>query len=81
MKLFFISRIALHCPLSRTNVLHQLTSKGRKGVIGILVDSEIVLSTRYGKARVFINKTSSTETAYQQDLINGDRLLIRLDSW
>ena len=40
--------------------------------LGILVDSEIVLSTRYGKTRVFINKTLSTETAYQQDLINRD---------
>jgi hypothetical protein len=39
---------------------------------GILVDSEIVLSTRYGKAMVFINKTLSTETSYQQDLINRD---------
>ena len=26
-------------------------------IVGILVDSEIVLSTRYGKTRVFINKT------------------------
>ena len=46
--------------------------------IGILVDSEIVLSTRYGKTRVFINKTLSTETAYQQDLINRDLLSTRL---
>ena len=30
-----------------------------------------VLSTRYGKSRVFINKTLSTETAYQQGLIVG----------
>jgi hypothetical protein len=44
-------------------------------VVGIsLVDSEIVLSTGYGKARVFINKTLSTETTYQQDLINRDLL-------
>jgi hypothetical protein len=42
--------------------------------VGILVDSEIDLSTRYGKVRVFINKTLSTETAYQQDLNNRDRL-------
>ncbi len=42
--------------------------------IGILVDSEIVLSTRYGKTRVFINKTLSTETSYQQDLVNRDLL-------
>jgi hypothetical protein len=46
-------------------------------VVGFLVDSEIVLSTRYGKTRVFINKTFhqqrplinktlSTETSYQQ---------------
>ena len=27
------------------------------GGVGLLVDSEIVLSTRYGKTRVFINKT------------------------
>jgi hypothetical protein len=43
-------------------------------MLGLLVDSEIDFSTRYGKARGFINKTLSTETAYQQDLINGDRL-------
>ena len=46
--------------------------------LGILVDSEIVLSTRYGKTRVFINKTLSTETAYQQDLINRDLQSTRL---
>jgi hypothetical protein len=39
--------------------------------IGILVDSEIDVSTRHGKTRVFINKTLSTETAYQQGLIVG----------
>ncbi len=43
--------------------------------IGLLVDSEIVLSTRYGKD---INKTLSTETSYQQDLINRDLLSTRL---
>jgi hypothetical protein len=47
-------------------------------LIGLLVDSEIVLSTRYGKTRVFINKTLSTETSYQQDLINRDLLSTRL---
>jgi hypothetical protein len=47
-------------------------------MIGILVDGEIVLSTRYGKTRVFINKTLSTETTYQQDLINRDLLSTRL---
>ena len=46
--------------------------------VGLLVDSEIVLSTRYGKTMVFINKTLSTETAYQQDLINRDLLSTRL---
>ena len=46
--------------------------------VGILVDSDIVLSTRYGKTRVFINKTLSTETVYQQDLINRDLLSTRL---
>jgi hypothetical protein len=49
---------------------------GRRGpsTLGLLVDSEIVLSTRYGKTMVFINKTLSTEAAYQQDLINRDLL-------
>ena len=46
--------------------------------IGLFVDSEIVLSTSYGKTRVFINKSLSTETAYQQDLINRDLLSTRL---
>ncbi len=46
--------------------------------IGLLVDSEIVLSTRYGKTMVVINKTLSTETAYQQDLINRGLLSTRL---
>ncbi len=47
-------------------------------VTGLLVDSEIVLSTRYGKSMVFINKPLSTETSYQQDLINRDLLSTRL---
>jgi hypothetical protein len=46
--------------------------------LGLLVDSEIDLSTRNVKARVFVNKTLSTETAYQQDVINRDRLSTRL---
>ena len=46
--------------------------------VGLLVDSEIVLSTRYGKTMVFINQTLSTETVYQQDLINRDLLSTRL---
>ena len=50
-------------------------------LLGLLVDSEIVLSTRYGKTMVFINKTLSTETAYQQDLINRYLLSTRFDSW
>jgi hypothetical protein len=33
--------------------------RGCAGTVGLLVDSEIVLSTRYGKARVFINRTLS----------------------
>jgi hypothetical protein len=36
--------------------------------VGLLVDSEIVLSTRYGKTMVFINK----------NLINRDHLSTRL---
>jgi hypothetical protein len=39
--------------------------------LGLLVDSEIVLSTRYGKTTVFINK----------NLINRDCLSTRFDSW
>jgi hypothetical protein len=45
--------------------------------LGILVDSEIVLSTRHGQTRVFINQTLSTQTTYQQDLINRDLLSTR----
>ncbi len=52
--------------------------RGLQTRVRILVDSEIVLSTRYGKTRVFINKTLSTQTAYQQDLINRDLLSTRL---
>jgi hypothetical protein len=37
--------------------------------IGLLVHNEIDLSTRNGNVMVFINKT-----AYQQDVINRDRL-------
>jgi hypothetical protein len=46
-------------------------------LVGLLVDSEIVFSTRYGQTMVFINKTLSTETSYQQDLINRDLLSTR----
>ncbi len=42
--------------------------------IGFPVDSKMVLSTRYGKTMVFINKTLSTETTYQQGRINSDLL-------
>ena len=45
--------------------------------IGLLVDSDIDLSTRHGITRVLVNKTLSTfttETTYQQDVINRDRL-------
>jgi hypothetical protein len=49
--------------------------------VGLLVDSEIVLSTRYGKTMVFINKTFinrdrlSTRPYQQRPLIN------KVDSW
>ena len=49
--------------------------------VGILVDSEIVLSTRYGKTMVFINKNLinrdrlSTRPYQQRPLIN------KVDSW
>ena len=58
-------------------------STGGRFKVGILVDSEIDLSTRYCKTRMFINnlrpyqqrpvinKTLSTETTYQQGLIVG----------
>jgi hypothetical protein len=54
--------------------LHVSDTLGWPWNLGMFVDSEIVLSTSYGKTRVFINKTLSTETAYQQDLINRDLL-------
>ena len=54
-------------------IINHLKKKSQVG-IGLFVDSEIVLSTSYGKTRVFINKTLSTETVYQQDLINRDLL-------
>jgi len=50
-------------------------------LIGILVDSEIVLSTSYGKTMVFINKNLinrdrlSTRPYQQRPLIN------KVDSW
>jgi hypothetical protein len=48
---------------------------GQRAVTTVaLVDREIDFSTRNGKARVFINKTLSTETSYQQDVINRDHL-------
>jgi len=56
----------------------KLTNNIKIHFIGLFVDSEIVLSTSYGKTRVFINKTLSTETAYQQDLIKRDLLSTRL---
>ena len=43
------------------------TAKDWAASVGILVDSEIVLSTSYGKTMVFINK----------NLINRDRLSTR----
>ena len=47
--------------------------------LGILVDSEIVLSTRYGKTMVFINKNlinrDHLSTCQQRPLIN------KVDSW
>ena len=58
-----------------------IVDRRRKEEVGLLVDSEIVLSTRYGKTMVFINK----------NLINRDRLSTRpyqprplinkVDSW
>jgi hypothetical protein len=34
---------------------HRRLQRGKWMRVGLLVDSEIVLSTRYGKVRVFIN--------------------------
>ena len=56
-------------------------SQIRIGKVGILVDSEIVLSTSYGKTMVFINKNLinrdrlSTRPYQQRPLIN------KVDSW
>jgi hypothetical protein len=55
--------------------------RGAEGLNSIGACGEIVLSTRYGKTRVFVNKTLSTDTTYQQDLINRDLLSTRFDSW
>jgi hypothetical protein len=63
---------------SLTGSLRNLLLQPKVRILGILVDSEIVLSTRYGKTMVLINKTLSTETGYQQDLINRDLLSTRL---
>ena len=57
-----------------TSTTGTLTGSKKQIDLRILVDSEIVLSTRYGKTRVFINKTLLTETTYQQDLNNRDLL-------
>jgi hypothetical protein len=65
------------CVLRGTREEH-LVKHSTTNTIGLLVDSEIVLSTRYGKVMVFISKTLSTETSYQQDLINRDLLSTRL---
>jgi hypothetical protein len=66
-KVMMLSDLPLNCALQGSCPL------------GLLVDSEIVLSTRYGKTMVFIiestkpyqqrpliNKTLSTETSFQQ---------------
>ena len=65
--------------------LRQITPKGNQIPkfldVGILVDSEIVLSTSYGKTMVFINKNLinrdrlSTRPYQQRPLIN------KVDSW
>ncbi len=57
------------------------SSSSYLSAVGLLIDSEIVFSTRHGKTRVFINKTLSTETAYQHAFINRDLLSTRFDSW
>ena len=91
--LFFNDNTELHNLIRRRLILPYLTGSFHSSFIeeyaggllmalqkpvGMFVDSEIVLSTSYGKTRVFINKTLSTETAYQQDLINRDLLSTRL---
>ena len=53
---------------------------GSGSTVALLVHGDIVLSTRYGKVRVFINKTLSTETDYQKELINRDLLSTRFDN-
>ncbi len=68
----------LTCASVRTVCDTRLWETGDVDTLGLLVDSEIVLLTRYGKVMVFINKTLSTETSYQQDLINRDLLSTRL---
>jgi hypothetical protein len=61
--------------------LSTATSSSHLSAVGLLVDSEIVFSTRHGKTRVFINKTLSTETAYQQAFISRDLVSTSFNSW
>jgi hypothetical protein len=49
--------------------------------VRLTLSSSVSVDQLRDKARVFINKTSSTETAYQQDLINRDLVSARFDSW
>ncbi len=95
--LFFNDNTELHNLIRRRLILPYLTGSFHSSFIeeyaggllmalqkpvGMFVDSEIVLSTSYGKTRVFINKTLSTETAYQQDCPYQQRPLInKVDSW
>ena len=50
--------------------------------LGLLVDSEIVLSTRYGKTMVFINKPLSTETfiVYNNNSPNSISFMLDISS-
>ena len=58
-----------HRPRREVEILGRSSS-----TLGLLVVSEIDSSIRNGNTRWFINKTLSTETTYQQDVINRDRL-------
>jgi hypothetical protein len=74
-------KVDTNCPLSLKKIWTlccRVSSDVSCDQIGILVDSEHDLSTRNGKTRVFINKTLSKETVYQQDVINRNRLSTRL---
>jgi hypothetical protein len=68
---------------SHTHPSHSQTSRlltSSLSLVGIPIDSGMVLSIRIDKLRVFINKTLSTQSLINQLLIKRVVLLISVDS-